>query len=186
MVAKREVAKEVATANVETDGQVHDRFPLLKRCRKLNRITLTHLDGSDEMAALPTAVKLHIITALACFESPTQVATSVQAQFGLALSRQRIEAWHPERVAGAKLDTEWRAIFADARKRFLDELDNIPIAHRSYRLRQLGRILERAEEAGNIQLSNQVLEQAAKEVGDVYVKRRRSERADSSGPASVG
>lgn len=125
------------------------------------------------MAALPTAVKLHINTALACFESPTQVATSVKAQFGLVLSRQRIEAWHPERVAGAHLDAKWRDLFDNTRKRLLAELDNIPLAHRAYRLRQLGRNLERAEQIGNIPLANQVLEQAAREVGDVYMNRRR-------------
>lgn len=133
--------------------------------------TLTHLDGSDLMAALPTAVKLHIVTALACFGSPSQVVASVKEQFGLELSRQRIEAWHPERVAGAKLDAKWRDLFEDTRKRLLAELDNIPLAHRSYRLRQLGRILERAEEMGNISLSNKALELAAKEVGDFYVRR---------------
>jgi hypothetical protein len=131
------------------------------------------------MAALPTAVKLHIITALACFESPTQVVTSVKEQFGLVLSRQRIEAWHPERVAGTHLDAKWRDIFEDTRKRLLAELDNIPIAHRSYRLRQLGRNLERAEDMRNLTLVLQVLEQAAKEMGDVYVNRR------SAGPRGL-
>lgn len=132
------------------------------------------------MAALPTAVKLHIVTALACFESPSQVVASVKEQFGLELSRQRIEAWHPERVAGAKLDAKWRDLFEDTRKRLLAELDNIPIALRSYRLRQLGRILGRAEEMGNISLSNRALELAAKEVGDFYVRRGRPERTGSS------
>jgi hypothetical protein len=126
------------------------------------------------MAALPTPVKLHIVTALACFDSPAQVAASVKEQFGLVLSRQRIEAWHPERVAGAKLDAKWCDIFKGTRRRFLAELDNIPIAHRSYRLRRLGRLLECAEGMGNLALSNQVLEQAAKEAGDFYVRRRSS------------
>lgn len=135
------------------------------------------------MAALPTAVKLHIITALACFESPTHVATSVKEQFGLVLSRQRIEAWHPERVAGAKLNAKWRDIFEGKRKRFFAELDNIPIAHRSYRLRQLDRILERAEDMGNIGMAAQMIEQAAKEVGNFYVNRRR--RAEVSPGANA-
>jgi hypothetical protein len=124
------------------------------------------------MAALPTAVKLHIITALACLESPAKVATSVKEQFGLVLSRQRIEAWHPERVAGAKLDAKWRDIFEGTRRRFFAELDNIPIAHRSYRLRQLGRLAQQAEDMGNLALVLQMFEQAAKEVGDVYANRR--------------
>jgi hypothetical protein len=38
---------------------------------------------------------------------------------------------------------------------------------------------------GNIALSNQALEQAAKEVGDFYVRRGRPDRTDSSRPAPV-
>jgi hypothetical protein len=143
------------------------RFCPWREVLKTKPITLTHLDGFEEMAALPTAVKLHIITALACFESPTKVATSVKEQFGLVLTRQRIEAWHPERAAGARLDANWRDIFGVTRKRFLAELNDIPIAHRSYRLRQLERMASRAEDKGNLDLAMQIIQQAAKEVGDV-------------------
>jgi hypothetical protein len=124
------------------------------------------------MAALPTAVKLHILTALACFESPTQVAASVKQQFGLELSRQRIEAWHPERAAGARLDATWRDIFYTTRKRLAAELEDIPIACQAYRLRQLDRMAGQAEHMGNLQLAVRLYEQAAKEVGGVYEQAR--------------
>lgn len=120
------------------------------------------------MATLPTAVKMHILTALACFDSPTQVAASVKQQFGLELSRQRIEAWHPERVAGARLDAAWREVFYATRARLAVELDDIPIAHKSYRLRQLDRMATRSEEMGNLGLAVQLIEQAAKEAGGMY------------------
>lgn len=94
-------------------------------------------------------------------------------------------AWHPERVAGAKLDATSQDISEVTRKRFLAELDNIPIAQRSYRLRQLGRILERAEEMGNISLSNPAVKLAAKEVGDFYVRRGRAERSHRKGASAV-
>lgn len=124
------------------------------------------------MASLPTEVKLFILTELACFETPQTVATSVKERFGLVLSRQRIEAWHPERVAGARLDTKWREMFYSTRARLLAELDNIPIACRSYRLRQLERIAHKAEEMGNLPLVMQMIKQAACEVGNMYGARR--------------
>lgn len=124
------------------------------------------------MATLPTAVKMHILTALACFESPTQVAASVKQQFGLELSRQRIEAWHPERAAGSRLDVIWREVFDTTRARLLIELDGIPIAHKSYRLRQLDRMAGQAEDMGNLPLAVRLIEQAAKEVGGVYERAR--------------
>jgi hypothetical protein len=124
------------------------------------------------MAALPTAVKLHILTALACFDTPTQVAASVKQQFGLELSRQRIEAWHPERAAGARLDVIWREVFDTTRAKLLTELNSIPIAHKSYRLRQLDRMAGQAEDMGNLPLAVRLIEQAAKEVGGVYERAR--------------
>jgi hypothetical protein len=115
------------------------------------------------MAALPTAVKLHILTALACFDTPTQVSGSVKVIFGLELSRQCIEAHHPYRRAGAKLDPKWRHIFDDTRARLLVELDDIPIACQAYRLRQLERMLERVEHMGNLALAARIIEQAARD-----------------------
>jgi hypothetical protein len=114
---------------------------------------------------------MHILTGLACFETPTQVAAAVKEKFGLVLSRQCIEAWHPERAAGARLDAKWRDIFYTTRRGLLAELDNIPIACQAYRLRRLERVLELAESMGNIALAVSVIEQAAKEVGGVYRKR---------------
>lgn len=115
---------------------------------------------------LPTAVVIHILQGLACFDTPEQVAASVKANFGLILTRQRIEAWNPERRAGAKLGTHWREIFYETRAKLIAELDNIGIAHRSYRLKLLQRMADRAETAGNLPLVVQVLEQAAREAGN--------------------
>ncbi|SFU93947.1 DUF2280 domain-containing protein [Pseudoduganella namucuonensis] len=119
------------------------------------------------MPALPGYVSAYIVAALACYDTPAQVAAAVKERFGLALSRQRIEAYHPERRAGARLNATWRAMFYDVRARFHAELDNIPIACQAYRLRALDRIAGVAEDMGNLQLAMQVLEQAAREASNL-------------------
>lgn len=124
------------------------------------------------MTALPGHVCAHIVTALACFDTPEQVAAAVKVKFGLSLTRQRIEAWHPERRAGARLGKHWRAMFYETRARLLAELDDIPIACQSYRLRQIERMLEQAERANNLMLALQLIEQAAREVGGMYEHRK--------------
>lgn len=63
-------------------------------------------------------------------------------------------------------------MFHACRERFTAETADIPIAHRAYRLRALGRMAEKAESMKNIALTAQLLEQAAKEVGDIYVNRQ--------------
>ena len=119
------------------------------------------------MTALPTAVIMHIVIELACFDTPAQVATTVKEKFGLTVTRQRIEAYHPERRAGAKLSPNWRTIFYDTRARLLAELDDIPIACQAYRLRVLERVAAQAESMGNLLLAARIIEQAAREAGQL-------------------
>ncbi len=119
------------------------------------------------MTALPTAVIMHIVIELACFDTPAQVATTVKQRFGLDLSRQRIEAYHPERQAGARLGAKWRTVFYDTRARLLTELDDIPIACQAYRLRVLERAAAQAEGMGNLLLAARIIEQAAREAGNI-------------------
>ena len=116
------------------------------------------------MTAIPTAVIMHIVIELACFDTPAQVATTVKEKFGLTVSRQRIEAYHPERRAGAKLGVKWRAVFYDTRARLLAELDDVPIACQAHRLRVLERVAAKAESMGNLPLAARIIEQAAKEM----------------------
>lgn len=124
------------------------------------------------MANLPTAVRMHILTELACCATPSQVATSVKEKFGIEVSRQCVEAHHPERRAGSKLNPALCAVFYETRAKLRAELGNIGIAHRNYRLRQLERMLERADKMGNIQLAADILLQAAREVGGMYMARK--------------
>ena len=124
------------------------------------------------MAALSSEVKAFIVQALACFDTPSQVAEAVKREFSVEVSRQQVESHDPTKRCSKTLAKRWVEMFHDARKRFREETVEIPIANRAYRLRALGRMAEKAENMKNMALTAQLLEQAAKEVGDVYVNRR--------------
>ncbi|HBO2341562.1 DUF2280 domain-containing protein [Pseudomonas aeruginosa] len=124
------------------------------------------------MAVLSSEVKAFIVQALACFDTPAQVAASVREEFGIEVSRQQCESHDPTKSAGRDLAKRWRTLFEDTRKRFREETSEIPIANRAFRLRALGRMAEKAESMKNLALTAQLLEQAAKECGDVYVNRK--------------
>ncbi|MBP0943103.1 DUF2280 domain-containing protein [Pseudomonas alliivorans] len=124
------------------------------------------------MATLNNEVKAFIVQALACFDTPSQVSAAVRDEFKIDVTRQQCEAHDPTKRAGRDLAKRWVTLFNDTRKRFREETAEIPIANRSYRLRALGRIVEKAENMRNLALALQVLEQAAKESGDMYVNRR--------------
>ncbi|AZC30117.1 Phage protein [Pseudomonas chlororaphis subsp. piscium] len=124
------------------------------------------------MATLKNEVKSFIVQALACFDTPSQVVDSVKNEFGVVVTRQQVETHDPTKAAGKGLAIKWQTLFHDTRKRFREDTAEIPIANRAYRLRAMNRFVERAEGMKNISLAMQILEQAAKECGDVYVNRR--------------
>lgn len=124
------------------------------------------------MAVLRSEVKAFIVQALACFDTPSQVVAQVKTEFGIEITRQQCESHDPTKFAGQRLGKTWADLFHAARKHFREETLDIPIANRAHRLRTLGRMAERAENMKNMALTAQLLEQAAKETGDVYVNRR--------------
>jgi len=139
------------------------------------------------MAALSTEIKTYIVQALACFDSPSTVAKAVNVRYGVAISRQQVEIHDPTKRCSKGLAKRWVYLFHDTRAAFRRAIADIPIANRAYRLRVLGRMAVDAERAGNLWMACQLIEQAAKECGDVYLNRRRhaAEPADRRGALVV-
>lgn len=139
------------------------------------------------MAALSNDVKAFIVQALACFDTPSQAVEAVQKEFSITVTRQQVETHDPTKYSGKGLAKRWVALFEDTRKRFREETSEIPIANRAFRLRALGRMAEKAESMKNMALTAQLLEQAAKEVGDVYVNRQTKADVpqDNAVPTSI-
>ena len=132
------------------------------------------------MAALKDEVKLFIVKALACFDTPTQVSIAVKEEFGLDVPRQQIATYDPEKHVGRSLSTKWKTLFHDTRAKFRDDVAVIPIASKAFRLRGLGRLAQKAENMRNLPLVASLYEQAAKEVGDIYVNKGKAEPTDQA------
>lgn len=133
------------------------------------------------MATLSPEVKGFIVQALACFDTPTQVAQAVKQEFNIDVTRQQVAQHDPTKSTGANLAAKWRVLFEDTRKRFRDDTADIPIANRSYRLRVLDRMAARAEGMKNMALAAQLLEQAAKESGGAFTNKQQVDLSSSDG-----
>ena len=133
------------------------------------------------MAALKPEVKAFIIQMLACYDTPSQVVEAVQKDFGIAITRQQVETHDPTKVSGKTLAKKWVDLFSATRDRFLNEISDIPIASKAYRLRVLQRMSTNAENMKNIGMTAQLLEQAAKEVGEAYTNRQKVEHTGANG-----
>ena len=123
-------------------------------------------------ASLRRDVKLFIIRALAAFDPPSEVVRAVKAEFDVDVSRQQVETYDPNKRAGRDLSDEMRGLFTEAREAFLKDTAEIAVSHRSVRLRTIQRLATKAEAMGNLPLVADLLERAAKEVGNVYTSRR--------------
>ncbi|EFN6655427.1 TPA: DUF2280 domain-containing protein [Escherichia coli] len=133
------------------------------------------------MAALKPEVKAAIVQMLACYDTPSQVVEAVQKDFGITITRQQVETHDPTKVSGKTLAKKWVELFNLTRDRFLNEISDIPIANKAYRLRVLQRMSTTAEGMKNLGMTAQLLEQAAKEVGDAYSNKQKVELTGKDG-----
>lgn len=131
------------------------------------------------MARLSAAVKRRIVDHLACYYSPSEVSDLVFEELEVRVSARHVRAYDPgsfQFAAGSK----WSEYFDVARERFHTEIASIPIASRAYRLHRTSDLHRLAVANGNLEVALKALEQAAKEVGDVYSARARSSEATGS------
>ncbi|EPL2474549.1 TPA: DUF2280 domain-containing protein [Klebsiella pneumoniae] len=135
------------------------------------------------MAALKPEVRAFIVQELACFDTPSQIVESVQKEFKVQVTRQQVASHDPTKVAGKGLAQKWVDLFNRTRDRFLNEISDIPIANKAYRLRVLQRMSTTAEGMKNLGMTAQLLEQAAKEVGDAYTNKHKFEHSGPNGGA---
>lgn len=130
------------------------------------------------MAALNTKVKAYIVRGLATYMTPSEVVDAVKQEFdGLEVTRQQVSKYDPDKASGINLSDKWKQLFVKQRKDFNDEINSIPIANKAYRLAMLDNMARDAFESKNRPLVAKLLEQAAKEVGEVFTNRHKVNHA---------
>jgi hypothetical protein len=132
------------------------------------------------MAGLKEEHKTHIVTSLACFSTLKQVIEEMQAVYGVTVTPQQVQYYDPTKGSTDKrLGKKWRHLFDKAREVFISDTAAVGVAHQSYRLRVLQRLLDAAIDNGlaNKGLVLDILERGAKEKGGFYTNKR-----EHSGP----
>jgi len=112
-----------------------------------------------------------IIERLACFDGPSAVAAEVKKEFGITVSVQNVQAHDPEKSTGQHLAPKWREHFYRIRKAFREDVEDVPVANKAFRLRLLDQMARQFKEMGNLYGAMEALEQAAREMGGSYDRR---------------
>jgi hypothetical protein len=120
------------------------------------------------MRRLSDAVKRRIVEHLACYYTHAEVVELIAKEFDVTMTSRHVRAYDPTsfQFAGSH---RWLEYFQVVRKRFANEVGDVAISHRVYRLRRLQQIFDKAWDRGDLVRAQAVLEQAAKEAGDWYV-----------------
>ena len=113
------------------------------------------------MAALKEPVKIFIVQSLACFETPQQVADAVQQRFGIEIDRRQCEGYDPTKFSGRNLSKKLTELFHQTRKDFRENIDDIAIANKAFRLRELQKMYE--DSGKNKRAKQNLLKQAFQE-----------------------
>lgn len=123
------------------------------------------------MARLNDEIKQYIVQLLACYETPSQVAEQVSEEYGININRGQVQAYDPTKVKGKTLSKKFVTLFYGTREAFIAETVQIPIASKTFRLRSLQRMHDYYVSRKNYMAAQSVLEQAAKEVGQLYTNK---------------
>jgi len=133
--------------------------------------TLTgRIQDEKAMTTLTDEIKTFIVRSLARYETPSEVAEAVYATFDLKVSRQQVHRYDPD--CAEPPASRWRDLHAAARQAYLREVADIGVAHKAVRLRLLDRMTRQALANHYPLHAACFLEQAAKECGGMYNRRR--------------
>lgn len=137
------------------------------------------------MATLNNKVKAFIVQGLATYMTPSEVAQAVKEEFDIVVTRQQVSFYDPSKAAGLTLSKKWADLFKQFREEFNTNIQAIPIANKAYRLNMLDRMARDAEKSKNRPLAASLLEQAAKDVGEVFTNKQKVDNTSSDGSMST-
>jgi len=123
------------------------------------------------MAQLKKEIKIFIVRSLAVFNTPKETVDAVNEEFKIKVSPQQCERYDPTKRAGKDLSKDLVVEFNETRKQFTENIQSIPVANKVYRLKKMQNIIN--SNSKNSMLVLQALEQAAKEVGEVFTNQSK-------------
>ena len=121
--------------------------------------------------------RIYVVRRLAAFDKPRAIARDMAREFGVTVSHQLVESYHPGRAAGRRLAPRWKKLFAQARKAFLESLAETGAMYKAVRVGWREGIAHDAWDAGQFKAASDVLDAIAKDIGDAFDKRQKDEHS---------
>ena len=123
------------------------------------------------MPTLTTEQKVFVVKGFARYLTVADVVAGLKEKFNAVIPGHQLAAYNPDNVS-FRAAKKWRELFHAERKAFLTNVDAIGIANKSFRLQSLAQLHAIAMSRKNVKQATEILEQAAKEMGEVFTNRR--------------
>lgn len=130
------------------------------------------------MATLTPEQKKFLVVRAAMFERGCDIIRDFDAEYGFEPAKEQVHRYQFKRKDKSQPNKELRALYDAARAAFLADVCAIPIANRAYRLQKLNDMFHTAIDANSldgVEVAAKLVEQAAKEVGDVFTNKSKVE-----------
>ena len=114
-----------------------------------------------------------LVREFACFATPMEAADALRQEYGIEITPQSAQHYDATSGAGSRATKKWHDLFDVSRQAFLDDVKaRVPHAHKALRIKKLARASDAFEASKNYLAMARMLEQIAKEVGNVHTNRR--------------
>jgi hypothetical protein len=132
--------------------------------------------------------RIYVVRRLAAYDKPRAIARDLAREYGVTVSHQLVEGYHPGRVAGRRLAPRWKKLFAQERKAFLESLAETGAMYQAVRVGWREGIAHDAWDAGQFKAASDVLDAIAKDIGEAFDHRKKREhfgRHATPAPATI-
>jgi len=100
--------------------------------------------------SLPVGAPERIVMYLATGYSSAQIQEMLKDEYGIDVSPSLVSYYDPRNpVASKKLKQEYKALFWASHRRFIERLEEIPMAHAATRLKRLEEVFNKCVKAGD-------------------------------------
>jgi len=115
-----------------------------------------------------------MVEAFACYAMSSEVVRAVKAKFDIDITRQSADYYNPECAVGERrLGTKWKDLHKMVRAAFIEDITaTVPFSLKSVRIKELATAAQVFKDRANFIGMARMLEQIAKEVGNVHTNKR--------------
>ena len=131
--------------------------PVKNKERYLNKLTPEH--------------KTFVVKRLATYDTPTAIVRDLKALFGVEITLQAVDHYHPHKAAEKRLAPCWQELFWETRKAFIAACAEVGTMEQMVRVQLREDMVLMARDAGHYRIANELLDSIAKEAGKMFVNR---------------